>query len=207
MSKKILLVEDEAIIALSEAQMLKEHGYAVVTTGSGERAIEAAETILRRRDLPVVFLSSHTEPEVVEKTEGITSYGYIVKNSGETVLLASIPNNSAGQSTFRNDPVRYSRFGSRAGSHATSQQTDSGVANPARSAPVSGVGGRGLRRQYDRPRDDHRHADPLQHVDPFGKPNHPAQHRDDNEVHVEGGDNVDGLAATVGELKHNEGSH
>ncbi len=115
MSKKILLVEDEAIIVLLEAQMLKEHGYAVVTAGSGERAIEAAdsdpeislvlmdidlgrgmdgteaaETILRRRDLPVVFLSSHTEPEVVEKTEGITSYGYIVKNSGETVLLASI---------------------------------------------------------------------------------------------------------------------
>jgi hypothetical protein len=34
---------------------------------------------------PNCFLSSHTEPEVVEKTEGITSYGYIVKNSGETV--------------------------------------------------------------------------------------------------------------------------
>jgi PAS domain S-box-containing protein len=40
--------------------------------------------------LPLAFLSSHTEQEVVETTEGITSYGYIVKNSGETVLLASI---------------------------------------------------------------------------------------------------------------------
>ncbi|OHD25631.1 MAG: hypothetical protein A2Y38_21860 [Spirochaetes bacterium GWB1_59_5] len=35
-------------------------------------------------------MSSHTEKEVVESTEGITSYGYIVKNSGETVLIASI---------------------------------------------------------------------------------------------------------------------
>ncbi len=115
MPKKILLVEDEAIIALSEAQMLERHGYAVATAHSGESAVEAAdadhdislvlmdidlgrgmdgteaaESILERHDLPIVFLSSHTEPDVVEKTEGITSYGYIVKNSGETVLLASI---------------------------------------------------------------------------------------------------------------------
>ena len=37
-----------------------------------------------------MFLSSHTEPDVVEKTENITSYGYVVKNSGITVLDASI---------------------------------------------------------------------------------------------------------------------
>jgi PAS domain S-box-containing protein len=37
-----------------------------------------------------VFLSSHTEPEIVQKTEAIASYGYVVKNSGEQVLLASI---------------------------------------------------------------------------------------------------------------------
>jgi len=114
-SNKILLVEDEALIAINEAQMLKKHGYEVVTAYNGEKAIkavdsdheislilmdldlgkgmdgtEAAEQILNKKDIPVVFLSSHTEPEVVEKTEGITSYGYIVKNSGETVLLASI---------------------------------------------------------------------------------------------------------------------
>ena len=115
MSKKILLVEDEALIAMNEAQMLKNHGYEVITVYSGEKAMEAvdsdpkislilmdidlgkgidgteaAEKILEKHDIPVVFLSSHTEQEVVEKTEGITSYGYIVKNSGETVILASI---------------------------------------------------------------------------------------------------------------------
>src|SRR6056297_461888 len=115
MSKKILLVEDEAIIAMNETQMLKKHGYEVVTVYNGEEAIEAVDTVaeislilmdidlgkgmdgteaaqimLESHDLPIAFLSSHTEPEVVEKTEGITSYGYIVKNSGETVLLASI---------------------------------------------------------------------------------------------------------------------
>lgn len=115
MAKKILLVEDEAILALTEARMLEKHGFEVATVYTGENAIEtvendpdislilmdidlgtgmdgteAAESILERHDLPIAFLSSHTEPEIVEKTEGITSYGYIVKNSGETVLLASI---------------------------------------------------------------------------------------------------------------------
>ena len=115
MTKKILLVEDEALIAMDEAQMLKKYGYEVVTAYNGEKAIKAvdsdpeislilmdidlgrgmdgtetAERILSKKDIPVVFLSSHTEPEVVEKTEKITSYGYVVKNSGETVLDASI---------------------------------------------------------------------------------------------------------------------
>ncbi len=113
--KTILLVDDEAIIAMGEARMLEKHGYAVLTAYSGEQAIEtvtkesgidlilmdidlgrgmdgtqAAETILKTVDIPVLFLSSHTEPEVVDKTERITSHGYVVKNSGETVLLASI---------------------------------------------------------------------------------------------------------------------
>ncbi len=113
--KRILLVEDEAIIALAESKLLKRNGYAVSSVLSGEKAVarvneaefdlilmdidlgsdvmdgtEAAEIILRDHDIPIVFLSSHTEPEIVDKTEGISSYGYIVKNSGETVLLASI---------------------------------------------------------------------------------------------------------------------
>ena len=113
--KTILLVEDEALIAMSEASILAKYGFEVVTAYNAKKAIEtaekqtfdlilmdidlgrgkmdgtaAAQAILNKQDIPVVFLSSHTEPEVVEKTEGITSYGYIVKNSGETVLLASI---------------------------------------------------------------------------------------------------------------------
>ena len=113
--KTILLVEDEPLVAMVEKRTLEKSGYAVITADTGEQAMailanirdvdlvlmdidlgdgidgtEAAEQMLLDRDLPVVFLSSHTEPEIVQKTEGITSYGYIVKNSGETVLLASI---------------------------------------------------------------------------------------------------------------------
>lgn len=111
----LLLVEDEAIIALSEKKSLEEYGYTVTVANTGERAIEAveadggidlilmdidlgrgmdgteaAEAILSRLELPIIFLSSHTEREIVEKTEGTTSYGYVVKNSGITVLDAAI---------------------------------------------------------------------------------------------------------------------
>ncbi len=109
-NKTILLVEDEVIIALSEKAALEEYGYNVITANTGEKALkvfkdlilmdinlgeridgtETAEIILKTHDVPIVFLSNHTEPEVVEKTEKITSYGYIVKNSGITILDASI---------------------------------------------------------------------------------------------------------------------
>lgn len=113
--KTVLLVEDEAIIALSKQNELTKYGYNVVICNTGEKAVAtskeddeidlilmdidlgsgmdgtvAAELILRDRDLPFVFLSSHTEPVMVEKTEKITSYGYVVKSSGITVLDASI---------------------------------------------------------------------------------------------------------------------
>lgn len=111
----LLIVDDDSILLLGTQRVLERHGYNVKTTTSGEKAVElvradrsidmvlmdidlgpgmdgteAAETILRELDLPLIFVSSHTEPEVVEKTEGITSYGYVVKNAGETVLCASI---------------------------------------------------------------------------------------------------------------------
>jgi PAS domain S-box-containing protein len=114
-SKTILLVDDEMLIAMAEARTLEKHGYVVLIENSGEQSIktaserpdidlilmdidlgqgmdgtQAAAIILETMDIPVLFLSSHTEQNVVEKTEKITSYGYVVKNSGETVLLASI---------------------------------------------------------------------------------------------------------------------
>ncbi|TVR33321.1 MAG: PAS domain S-box protein [Spirochaetaceae bacterium] len=115
MAKKILLVEDEAIIAMSEAQLLKRHGYEVVTAHNGERAIEAVDAdpeislilmdinlgsgmdgteaaaqILTRHDIPTVFVTSHSEKEYVDRVKKITGYGYVLKNSGEFVLIESI---------------------------------------------------------------------------------------------------------------------
>lgn len=113
--KTILLVEDEAIIAMTEKFALEKYGYSVLHVTTGEKAIntvaqlpeielilmdidlgngidgtQAAESILESHDIPIVFVSSHSEREVVEKTEKITSYGYVLKNSSITVLDASI---------------------------------------------------------------------------------------------------------------------
>ena len=114
-NKTILIVEDEAIIALAQAETIKQFGYEVVTVDSGEQAVElagkneaislilmdinlgkgidgpeAAQQILAKRNIPIVFLTSHAEREMVEKVRGITRYGYIIKNSGNFVLQSSI---------------------------------------------------------------------------------------------------------------------
>jgi CheY-like chemotaxis protein len=113
--KTILIVEDDPLIYRMESRILQRYGYAVVTASTGEEGVEtalndpdidlilmdinlgdgidgteAASRILEHRDLPVIFLSSHTEYDIVEKTDGINSYGYILKSSGESVLVASI---------------------------------------------------------------------------------------------------------------------
>jgi len=113
--KTILLVEDESLIALVESRSLRKNGYRVTTTSDPEDAItkaiaetpdlvlmdidlgceemdgtDAAERILDRCDLPVVFLTSHTEKEYVDRARQITRYGYVVKDSGEFVLIQSV---------------------------------------------------------------------------------------------------------------------
>ncbi len=115
-NKAILIVEDEAILAMQEKIELEKYGYNVHHVCTGENAVEtilkeqlpidlilmdinlgkgidgtqAAEEILKFKDIPIVFLSSHTEAELVELTEKISSYGYIVKGTNITVLDASI---------------------------------------------------------------------------------------------------------------------
>jgi len=113
--KNVLLVEDEIIIGLGCSRALMSYGYEISIAKSGEEALEmirsssnidlvlmdidlgegidgtqTAEAILKDKEIPIVFLSSHTEQEIVRKTEKITSYGYIVKGSSTTVLDASI---------------------------------------------------------------------------------------------------------------------
>ncbi len=111
----LLLVEDETIIALASKRSLEKYGYTVLTADSGETALalfaqseaidlvlmdidlgegidgaETASLMLKSRMVPIVFLSSHSESSFVDRTRQITSYGYVVKNSGITVLDMSI---------------------------------------------------------------------------------------------------------------------
>ena len=113
--KTILLVEDESIIAKIAVKAIMKFGYKVVTANSGEGAVElalseqtinlilmdidlgdgidgteAARLILARRNIPIVFHTSHSEREMVDKVKGITRYGYVIKSSGDFVLNSSI---------------------------------------------------------------------------------------------------------------------
>nr|HPM03275.1 PAS domain S-box protein [Candidatus Cloacimonadota bacterium] len=113
---RILLVEDDPVTAFAQRKILQNNHFQVIWAKNGEESIElfkmnqhdldlilmdidlgkgidgtvAAERILQEKDIPVVFLSSHTEKEVIEKTDKITSYGFILKNSGEAILLSGI---------------------------------------------------------------------------------------------------------------------
>ena len=51
---------------------------------------KAAQEILSKKNVPVLFLTAHVEREMVEKVRKVTRYGYALKNTGEYVLLSSI---------------------------------------------------------------------------------------------------------------------
>lgn len=111
--KHILIVEDEPIIAMAEKKNLEKMNYKVSLAHNDKTTLssldnidlilmdidlgrfsidgtELAQQILNIKNIPIVFLSSHTDIETVEKTEKITSYGYVVKNSGIVILDTSI---------------------------------------------------------------------------------------------------------------------
>lgn len=114
---KILLVEDEAIIAHAEEISLRSFGYEVIRVETGEEAIkaavetedidlvlididpgkgadgaEAAKRILDIKDLPLVFLASYYTPEIFEKVNEINCYGFTIKNQGDFFLKLVIDN-------------------------------------------------------------------------------------------------------------------
>ncbi len=101
---KILIVEDESIVALNIKNRLEELGYAVVAMlNSGEAAlqvvannrpdlvlmdiklkgtvdgIEAAALIRSRFQIPVVYLTAYSDEETVDRAKFTEPYGYILK--------------------------------------------------------------------------------------------------------------------------------
>jgi two-component sensor histidine kinase len=111
---RILLVEHEAAVALVETSLLTNSGYLVERVGDGETAVfralesrfdlvlmdldlglgidagEAAKRIREGGGPPVLFLSSHAEESAIAEIGDSGGYGCIVKDSGGSILLASI---------------------------------------------------------------------------------------------------------------------
>lgn len=112
---RILIVEDERIVALDIDNSLSNLGYIIVgTTDRGEDAvmlaekldpdlilmdiglrgdldgIEAAIQIRQRYDLPVIFLTALTTPTILERAQQAEPFGYIVKPFDERELISNI---------------------------------------------------------------------------------------------------------------------
>ena len=112
---RILHVEGDTLPALARREVLEAAGYEVTVAHTGERALEivsdsfisglvlmdidlgrgmdgaeTAQRLLEKTSLPVVFLVSHNEPDLLTRTENISSYGFIQKETENTILLASI---------------------------------------------------------------------------------------------------------------------
>lgn len=112
---RILVVEDEAIVAADIEQQLRSFGYEVVGLASrGERALELAgellpdlilmditikgdidgiETAKRIRtlaEIPVVFLTAHSDGPTLERAREAEPSGYLVKPYGESDLQATV---------------------------------------------------------------------------------------------------------------------
>lgn len=106
-------MEDQAVVAIAQSAKLKRHGLTVRVAYTREDAVdsiqqesfdivlldldlrgidgtEVAKKILAHRSVPIVILTEHTEQEFVEKVRQITRYGYVLKSSGEFVLIESV---------------------------------------------------------------------------------------------------------------------
>src|SRR4051812_40477376 len=113
-AKKILVVEDEGLIAMDLKRRLEAYGYlvpAVADTAEGAVHLAAshlpdlvlmdirlkgkadgidAATEIRKLDIPVIFLTALSDAETVGRAGGAQPYGYIVKPFGLTDLQPPI---------------------------------------------------------------------------------------------------------------------
>ncbi len=112
---KILIVEDESIVAKDLQSSLKKLGYNVAgTVNSGEKAlkeienekpdlilmdimlkdkmtgIEAANIIKEKYGLPVIFITAYADDNTLGKAKIIEPYGYIIKPFKEKELQTTI---------------------------------------------------------------------------------------------------------------------
>src|SRR6187551_216072 len=114
-AQRILVVEDQRLIAADIENTLKKLGYVVVgSASSGEDAIskadearpelvlmdvrlrgemdgiQAAEIIRDRFNVPVVYLTAYADEETILRAKKTTPFGYLVKPFNERELRATI---------------------------------------------------------------------------------------------------------------------
>ncbi|MGV9797422.1 ANTAR domain-containing response regulator [Mycobacterium sp. NPDC003449] len=112
--RRVLIAEDEALIRLDLAEMLRDEGYEVVgEAGDGQEAVELAESLrpdlvimdvkMPRRDgidaaseiagkriAPIVVLTAFSQRELVERARDAGAMAYLVKPFNITDLVPAI---------------------------------------------------------------------------------------------------------------------
>jgi PAS domain S-box-containing protein len=113
--KRILIVEDEAIIALDIERRLLRLGFDVVGTADNRDdavtlflahqphlvlmdiflrppvdGIETARTLSSMGDVPVIFLTAYADDETLRRAAQTSPYGYLLKPFDERTLLATL---------------------------------------------------------------------------------------------------------------------
>jgi PAS domain S-box-containing protein len=112
---RILIVEDDAILATHKEDTLGQMGYQVIgITATGEQAvdialsqrpdvilmdirlrgemtgIQAAKTIHEKADIPIIYLTAYTDDLLVEQAKITEPYAYLAKLVGDRELRASL---------------------------------------------------------------------------------------------------------------------
>ncbi|HEY7726349.1 MAG TPA: response regulator, partial [Anaeromyxobacteraceae bacterium] len=111
---RVLVVEDEGIVAADIALTLEGQGYSVGTAASADEALAeaerapadvvvmdirlegkgdgvwAADRLRQRFGVPVVFLTAHGDPETVARAMAAGPHGYLVKPFRPTELLTAV---------------------------------------------------------------------------------------------------------------------
>lgn len=115
MATKVLIVEDEGVVALDITQELESAGYSVVGhVVSGEAAvakagelrpdivlmdihiqgemdgIAAAEQITSRFNIPIIFVTAHADEATLQRAKLTRPYGYVIKPFEPNELRANI---------------------------------------------------------------------------------------------------------------------
>lgn len=115
MMKRILIVEDSALVALEISETLKNLGYSVVgQAATGLEAIdmardmkpdlvlmdiilkgdmdgiEAADRIYSNYDIPVIYLTAHSDQATLERALKTNAFGYLIKPFNDRELYSNI---------------------------------------------------------------------------------------------------------------------
>jgi CheY-like chemotaxis protein len=114
-TRSVLIVEDEAIVAMDLRQQIEAHGYEVAAVvGHAERVIASvqehrpdvvlmdvrlkgaldgvtlAEEIFVCEDVPVVFLSAFADADVMARAAASSAYGYLTKPASTAGMLSTL---------------------------------------------------------------------------------------------------------------------